>query len=88
MDKGDSAGTNGAPFKIEEQGNQSACEIERATEPCSIVIFGASGDLTERKLLPSLFCLFSNGLLPSEFLIIGAARREMDDDSFREKMSI
>lgn len=76
----------GATVQTPETGKKSPCEIERATEPCAIVIFGASGDLTERKLIPSLFRLFINGLLPPEFLIIGTGRRDVGDEGFREKM--
>ncbi len=52
----------------------------------SIVIFGASGDLTHRKLIPALYDLFSKGRLPKQFRILGYARTEMDDQSFRERM--
>lgn len=74
-----------APGKV-EKGNKTSCEIERATEPCSIVIFGASGDLTKRKLIPSLYCLFINGLLPMDFIIVGAGRKDIGNDAFRRNM--
>jgi len=48
------------------------------------VIFGASGDLTARKLLPALFSLFQRDLLPEPFAVIGCARKGMDDHAFRE----
>jgi glucose-6-phosphate 1-dehydrogenase len=51
--------------------------------PTSIVIFGASGDLTKRKLIPSLFNLFCKGRLPREFRIIGYGSRDMNDETFR-----
>lgn len=76
-----------ATLKLGKQKSKSTCEIERATDPCAIVIFGASGDLTSRKLIPSLFKLYINKLLPDEFLIVGAARKDMDDDSFRESVA-
>ena len=53
----------------------------------SLVIFGASGDLTKRKLIPALFNLFVDGFLPAPFSIIGFARREKDDDQFRAEMA-
>jgi glucose-6-phosphate 1-dehydrogenase len=53
-------------------------------EPHAIVIFGASGDLTHRKLLPALYHLFHEGLLPATYGIVGYARTEMSDDEFRE----
>jgi glucose-6-phosphate 1-dehydrogenase len=52
--------------------------------PTSVVILGAAGDLTRRKLLPALYNLFRDELLPTPFSVVGFARREMDDDSFRE----
>ena len=48
-----------------------------------LVIFGASGDLTGRKLLPSLYELHVRGLLPERFCILGAARTEYTDDEYR-----
>jgi glucose-6-phosphate 1-dehydrogenase len=53
---------------------------ERIPEPTIIVIFGASGDLTKRKLLPALYHLEQNGLLPKEFAIVGVARRPLGDE--------
>ena len=55
----------------------------RAAPPCALVIFGAAGDLTERKLIPALYNLARQRLLPDEFAVIGLARREYDDDKFR-----
>jgi glucose-6-phosphate 1-dehydrogenase len=52
--------------------------------PQAIVIFGASGDLTKRKLLPAFYHLFLQGMLPEGFVIMGYARTEMDDETFRE----
>ena len=51
-----------------------------------IVIFGASGDLTRRKLIPALYHLFKNNQLPEKFSVLGVSRTELDDDSFREAM--
>ena len=68
-----------------EQFLGSGSVIHRAG-PCVIVIFGASGDLTKRKLLPSLCNLLSNGLLAEDFAIIGVGRREWSDEDFRKQM--
>ncbi len=54
--------------------------------PCSIVLFGASGDLTQRKLIPALYNLERDGLLPGKLAIVGFARREKTDDQFRAEM--
>src|SRR6188472_1831995 len=61
-------------------------EPRKLTEPCSIVIFGASGDLTARKLIPALYHLFKENQLPAAFRIIGFARREKTDESFRTEL--
>src|SRR5512141_2208284 len=62
---------------------QESIRLERVPEPCVMVIFGASGDLTRRKLIPAIFELARQGLLPSGFTIVGIGRTPMDDDSFR-----
>src|SRR4029077_16937856 len=54
--------------------------------PCSIVIFGATGDLTHRKLLPPLYNLAADGELPAAATVIGFARRPKSDDDFRKEM--
>jgi glucose-6-phosphate 1-dehydrogenase len=58
----------------------------RTPEPLILVIFGASGDLTQRKLVPALYQLKKEGRLPPEMTIVGVARREWSHDYFREKM--
>src|SRR5437016_13191720 len=55
-------------------------------QPCSIVIFGATGDLTHRKLIPALYNLAADGELPPAVAIIGFARRLKNDDDFRKEM--
>jgi glucose-6-phosphate 1-dehydrogenase len=61
-------------------------ESHKAVEPCSIVIFGASGDLTARKLIPALYHLHKDKQMPSDFRVIGFARRDKTDDSFRAEL--
>ncbi len=58
-----------------------------APGPSAMVIFGASGDLTKRKLLPALLNLAGDGLLPHDFAVIGLARRPLSDDDFRHKIA-
>src|SRR6187549_2754853 len=55
-------------------------------QPCNVVIFGASGDLTFRKLIPALYNLAADGDLPSSTNIIGFARREKTDESWRAEL--
>src|SRR5579859_7270096 len=57
--------------------------LERIPEPCTMVICGATGDLTGRKLGPALYNLMLGGFLPPEFTVVGFARRQMSDDDFR-----
>lgn len=55
-------------------------------EPCTVVIFGASGDLTSRKLIPALYNLAAEGELPSTLKVVGFARREKSHESFRAEL--
>jgi glucose-6-phosphate 1-dehydrogenase len=60
--------------------------LRRTPDPCAIVIFGASGDLAHKKLMPALYALMFRRLLPPRFAIVGVARTEGDDDAFRDDM--
>ena len=51
-----------------------------------LVIFGATGDLTKRKLIPALYSLEIQNLLPEIFAIVGVGRKDLNDDQFRESM--
>ncbi|CAN5899631.1 glucose-6-phosphate dehydrogenase [soil metagenome] len=55
-------------------------------EPCTVVIFGATGDLTHRKLIPALYNLAEGGDLPPQFKVVGFARRDKPDDIFRAEL--
>ena len=57
-----------------------------AADPCTFVVFGASGDLTRRKLLPALLALSRDKLLHPKSAVVGFARRPMTDDAFREEI--
>ena len=54
--------------------------------PCLLVLFGASGDLTRRKLIPALYGLFREGLLPPEFAVLGVSRTGYTDEEFRDHL--
>jgi glucose-6-phosphate 1-dehydrogenase len=60
--------------------------LQRTSESCALVIFGASGDLTKRKLVPALYNLDREQLLPSSISIVGMARRPIPSDEFRNQM--
>src|SRR5258708_5467162 len=59
---------------------------DRTGDACTVVIFGASGDLTRRKLMPALYNLAWARALPGGFAVVGIARRDKTDESFRAEM--
>ena len=61
-------------------------QVRRTPDPCALIIFGASGDLTKRKLFPALYSLAFRRLLPEKFAVVGVARTEESDDEFRQRM--
>jgi len=71
---------------IEQDMRPESCLTYGIANPCSIVIFGATGDLTTRKLAPALYNLYLQGVLPESSLIVGVARSEMSDDQFRMRI--
>src|SRR6266567_4312730 len=66
--------------------NANAERIGRPGDPCVMVIFGASGDLTRRKLIPALYNLGKNHLLSQNFAVVGVARDALTTDEFRAKL--
>src|SRR5207249_8956917 len=74
--------------KATEQTNplREGLSTRAVPQPCAIVIFGATGDLTHRKLIPALYNLAADGELPPAVAIIGFARRPKSDDYFRKEM--
>src|ERR1043165_4576809 len=61
-------------------------QTRKVVDPCTVVIFGASGDLTSRKLIPALYHLFMEKALPTPFRVIGFARRDKSHDSWRAEL--
>jgi glucose-6-phosphate 1-dehydrogenase len=59
---------------------------ESAAEPCAVVVFGASGDLAHRKLLPALYNLALGGHLPAAFGLVGVSKSPFSDDEYRDDM--
>ena len=55
-------------------------------EPCCFVLFGVTGDLTHRLVIPALYNLADTGLLPDQFCIVGIARKKMSDDALRQTL--
>ena len=65
---------------------RTECVMIGPLDPCTIVIFGASGDLTARKLVPALYNLYLHDGLPKPFVIVGASRTSMSHEEFRERL--
>src|SRR5258708_19197938 len=70
-----------------QETESQSTETAHVGPPCVLVIFGAAGDLTKRKLIPALYNLKENNLLPDSFAVIGVARAEMNDEEFRRRLS-
>ena len=58
--------------------------LPRVPEPCALVVFGITGDLARKKLLPAVYDLANRGLLPTNFALLGFARRDWEDQDFAE----
>jgi glucose-6-phosphate 1-dehydrogenase len=80
--------TETAPKQQEQEENplEAGLALRRTPDPCALVIFGASGDLTHKKLMPALYALAVRRLLPPRIAIVGVARTEGDDDAWRDDM--
>src|SRR5512139_1566014 len=77
----------GVSVRIGERAKNGAPPMVRAGDPMTVVIFGASGDLAKRKLIPALYHLYEANCLPERFAIVGTARTPMTDDAYREAMA-
>ncbi|MEO7261993.1 MAG: glucose-6-phosphate dehydrogenase, partial [Jatrophihabitantaceae bacterium] len=58
--------------------------LPRVPEPCALVVFGVTGDLARKKLLPAVYDLANRGLLPADFVLLGFARRDWEDGDFED----
>jgi hypothetical protein len=70
----------------EEEALGRSRELFRAKDPVTVVIFGASGDLGKRKLIPALYYLQDTGYLPDRYAVVGFSRTAMSDEAYRESM--
>ena len=70
----------------EDTASRSILGAGRPGDPCVMVIFGASGDLTKRKLIPALYNLAKDNLLSKEFALVGFARNELSSEQFRDEI--
>ena len=76
---------NAQAIEVAEQTQNDAYYCEIPNDPCAIVMFGASGDLAKRKLLPALFDLAWHACLAPRFRLLGFARTPMSDEDFRQR---
>src|SRR6266566_9989996 len=72
--------------QLDDQMTSRLGEARKTLDPCSIIIFGATGDLTARKLIPAFYHLYKEKQMPADFRIIGFARREKTDASWRDEL--
>src|SRR6476661_6800829 len=74
---------------LESEGADQAPPEARycARDPFTLIIFGATGDLAHRKLLPALFHLEQEGFLPESFSVVGFSRTALSDDAYRESVA-
>jgi glucose-6-phosphate 1-dehydrogenase len=73
--------------QLAEQPTAALPRVGKQGDPCVMVIFGAAGDLTGRKLIPALYNLARAGLLSREFAVVGVARAKMSDDDFKKQVN-
>src|SRR5258708_32358103 len=71
------------PQKVEENPLREGLRLERVPDPSTLVLFGATGDLAHRKVVPALYQLWRTSLLPHEFVILAIGRRVYEDDALR-----
>src|SRR5579872_4966271 len=79
-------GSDGAAATLDVNPLRAGLDNNRITDPCSIVFFGASGDLMKRMLLPAMYNLRLEDVLPTNFAIVGYSRTAWSDDEFRAEM--
>ncbi len=83
----ESSGKAKASVRLRQQERvEPSPEAFRAQDPVTVVIFGASGDLSKRKLIPALYHLEEAGYLPNRYAVVGFARTEMSDEAYRDHM--
>ncbi len=72
--------------RAEDNPLREGLRLERVPDPSTLVLFGATGDLAHRKVIPALYQLWRTNLLPHEFVILAIGRREYDDEALREEL--
>jgi glucose-6-phosphate 1-dehydrogenase len=72
--------------RVDENPLREGLRLERVPDPCTLVLFGATGDLAHRKVIPALYQLWRTNLLPHEFTVIAIGRRPYDDETLRNDL--
>jgi glucose-6-phosphate 1-dehydrogenase len=72
--------------RVDENPLREGLRLERVPDPCVLVLFGATGDLAHRKVVPALYQLWRTNLLPHEFCIVAIGRRPYDDETLRKDL--
>ena len=87
MDTKHATATFSRRHMADEIAQRMQTESVRVKDPMTIVIFGASGDLAQRKLIPALYHLQADGFLPERYAVVGFSRTPMSDTAYRDKMT-
>src|SRR3954447_18892932 len=74
------------PAKVDDNPLREGLRLERIPDPSVLVLFGATGDLAHRKVIPALYQLWRTNLLPHDFVILAIGRRDYDDESLRTEL--
>ncbi|HEV7809077.1 MAG TPA: glucose-6-phosphate dehydrogenase, partial [Candidatus Limnocylindrales bacterium] len=72
--------------RVDENPLREGLRLERVPDPCTLVLFGATGDLAHRKVIPALYQLWRTNLLPHEFTVVAIGRRPYDDETLRKDL--
>src|SRR3954452_23774384 len=80
------SGKRASRARRDENVLREGLRLERVPDPSIVVLFGATGDLAHRKVIPALYHLWRTNLLPHEFLLVSIGRREYDDEAFRAEI--
>ncbi len=79
-------GKRKAPPRQDDNPLREGLRLERVPDPSTLVLFGATGDLAHRKVIPALYQLWRTNLLPHDFVILAIGRRDYDDETLREDL--
>src|SRR6185503_19256125 len=82
------SGRRKASSKAQENVLREGLRLERVPDPSILVLFGATGDLAHRKVMPALYQLWRTNLLPHEFVVLAIGRRPYDTNTFRADLRV